>query len=416
MPFWILVAGVMALCFIAQPLDPFYTVAPAASVDSHIRAMREGNPARQVSLVLVGAWSAAWILVHRTRLRPGGWLAALALLFLFIAVASIGWAEEPLLSSKRTAALLVFAVCCVAIAGQTGLENVASLAFWGAALAVGAGVGAELALGTFRPLDPAYRFAGMMHPNAQGLHCACLTLAGVSLSRRRRPRGGAYAVAAAIGFALLLLTKSRQSLASVLVGLTLYFVLTSARARHWLLIASTAAAIAAVPLLLVGEGAAAPLWAVLRMGRQEDVSTMVALTGRTELWQSLLHYVDQRPLLGYGYGGFWMPQRITALAQREGWELGSAHSQYFETALSVGVLGLAVYCGTGLVALWRLVSGYWRSRSDCDAFGAALLALVAVAMAADYLPLEPSLPMVACLTIVAGLAFVRRQLGTEPSH
>jgi O-antigen ligase len=408
MPFWTLVAGVMALCFFAQPLDPFYTVAPAASVDSHIRAMREGNPARQASLLLVGAWAAPWILTHRSRLKPDGWLAALALLFLFIVVASIGWAEEPLLSSKRTAALLVFAVCCVAIAGQTGPGNAASLAFWGSALAVGASVGAELALGTFQPLDPAYRFAGMMHPNSQGLHCACLTLAGVSLARRRRPRGGAYAVAAAIGLAFLLLTKSRQSLASVLVGLTLYFVLTSARARYWLLMASTAAAIVAIPLILVGESAAAPFWILLRMGRQEDVSTMVALTGRTDLWQSLLHYVDERPLLGYGYGGFWMPQRITALAQGEGWELGSAHSQYFEMALSVGVLGLAAYCGTGLVALWRLMSEYWRSRSDSDAYGAALLALVAVAMSADSLPLEPSLPMVSCLSIVAGLAFVRR--------
>ncbi|MGE5199097.1 MAG: O-antigen ligase family protein, partial [Rhodospirillaceae bacterium] len=198
---------------------------------------------------------------------------------------------------------------------------------------------------------------------------------------------------------------------SVLAGLTVYFVLTSARARYWLLIASTAAAMAAVPLILLETSATAFLWTLLRMGRQEDVSTIATLTGRTDLWQSLLHYVYERPLLGYGYGGFWTPHRLTALAQREGWELGSAHSQYFEIALSLGVLGLAVFCGTGLAALRRLLSGYWRSRSDCYAFGAALIVLVAVGMFAGYLPLEPSLPMVSCLAVVAGLAFVDGRKG-----
>ena len=415
-PFWLLVAGVMALCYGAQPLDFFYAVGPGSTVDSHIRAIQEGSLARQVSILLMGIWAAAWIVGHRSLLRLDGRVAPFALLFLLVAIASIGWADYPLLSAKRAAALLILAVGCVAIAQLLGLDHVASLTFWGSALAVGVGFGAEFALGTFTPLDPSYRFAGMMHPNVEGLYCACLTLAGVSLARRARPHGRVYAFGAAIGFALLFLTKSRVSIASGLAGLVFYFVLTSARARYWLLIASTAAAAAAVPLLFVDPGAAAPLWTLLQMGRQEDLSTIVTLTGRTELWQSLLHYVYERPLLGYGYGGFWIPQRITALTQHEGWELGSAHSQYLDIALSVGVLGLVAYCSTGLAAVWRLVSGYWRSQADCYAFGAALLVLVAVGMVAEYLPLEPSLPMVSCLTIVAGLAFVRRPMGTGLSR
>ena len=331
----------------------------------------------------MGVWAAAWIVGHRSLLHLDGLLAAFPLLFLFIAIASIGWADYPGLSARRAAALLMFAVGCVGIAQLVGLDNVASLAFWGSALAVGVGFGAELALGTLAPFDPSYRFAGMMHPNVEGLYCACLTLAGVSLAGEPG-RTAAYAFGAAIGLALLFLTKSRVSIASGLAGLVFYFVLTSARARYWLLIASTAAAVAAVPLLFVDPGAAAPLWTLLRMGRQEDVSTIVTLTGRTELWHSLLQYVYERPLLGYGYGGFWIPQRITALTQHEGWELGSAHSQYLDIALSVGVLGLVAYCSTGLAALWRLVSGYWRSQADGYAFGAALIVLMAIGMVADY--------------------------------
>jgi len=416
MPLWLFVAGVMAWCYFAQPLDLFYTIGPDITVDSHIRAIREGTLARQVSLLLMGIWAAVWIAVHRSMLHLDGRLAAFALLFLFIVAASIGWADDPLLSAKRAAALLTFAVCCVAIAQHVGLDHVASLAFWGSALAVGVSCGAELALGTFAPLDPAYRFAGIMHANLQGVYCACLTLAGVCLARRARQHAMAYAFGAGIGFAFLLLTKSRDSLVSVLVSLTFYFALTSARARYWLLIASTAGAIAAVPLLFADRGTAAPLWELLRLGRQEDVSTIMTLSGRTELWQGLLYYVYEQPLLGFGYGGFWTPQRLTALTQRAGWVFGSAHSQYLEIVLSVGVLGLAVYCGTGLTALWRLVTGYWRSRADCYAVGAALIVLVAVDMLANSVPLEPSLPIVLCVTIVAGLAVVNGQKGTAPRH
>jgi exopolysaccharide production protein ExoQ len=406
LPFWLLVGGVMALCYFAQPLNFFYTLDPGLSVDSHIRATTEGSLARQVSLLLAGVWAAVSIVVHRSQLRLDGRLAACALLFLFIVVASIGWADDPWLSARRAAALLTFAACCVGIALQVGLDRMASLVFWGSALAVGVSGGAELALGTFAPLDPAYRFAGIMHANEQGFYCGCFTLAGVSLARRARSRAGAYAVGAAIGFAFLLLTKSRVSLASVLVSLTCYYVLTSARARYWALVAATAGAIAAVPLLLVDTHGASPLLALLRLGRQEDVSTVVTLTGRTPLWQTLLQYVAERPLLGYGYGGFWTPQRLAALTQREGWVFGSAHSEYVEIALGIGVLGLAVYCATGLAALWRLVAGYWRSRAEWYAFGAALIVLVAVDMLANSVPLDPSLPMVSCLTIVAGLAVV----------
>jgi exopolysaccharide production protein ExoQ len=410
-PFWLLVAGVMAWCYFAQPLDLFYTLAPDTSVDTHLRAIREGSLARQVSLLLMGAWAAAWIVVHRSMLRLDGRLAVFALLFLFIVVASIGWADDPLLSAKRAAALLTFAVCCVAIAQHVGLDNVAALAFWGSALAVGVSLGAEVALGTFAPLEPAYRFAGVMHPNLQGVYCACLVLAGVSLARRARHHAGAYALGAGIGLAFLLLTKSRLSLGSVIASLTFYFALTSERARYWLLVASTAGAVVAVPLLLVDARTVAPLWELLRLGRQEDVSTIVTLTGRTELWRGLLRYVYEQPLLGFGYGGFWTPQRLTALTQREGWVFGSAHSEYFEIVLSVGVVGLAVYCATGLTVLWRLIHGYWRSRDDCYAFGAALIVLVAVVMLASSVPLEPSLPIVLCVTIVAGLAVVNEKTG-----
>ncbi len=411
MRFWLFLAAVMALCYFAQPLDLYHTVAPAASVDSHVRAITEGSSARQLSLLLMGIWAAGWIVARRSQLRLDGRLAAIALAFLFLVLASIGWADDPWLSAKRAAALLVFAVCCVAIAQQVGVEDSASLVFWGGTLTLALSVGAELALRTFTPLDPAYRFAGLMHANDQGIYCGCLALAGLSLARRGRPHAAAYAVAAGVGFCFLLLTKSRISLVSALAGLAFYAALTSAHARYWLLVASTVAAFAAVPVVVLGLRGAAPFWAVLRMGRPEDVSAIATLTGRTELWQVLMQHVSERPLLGYGYGGFWTPQRLTALVQHEGWALGSAHSQYFEVLLQLGVVGLTAFCATAAAAFLRLVRGYWRHHVDGHAFAAALLVLVGVDMLVESRPFDPSLPMLSCLAVVAALAVSRGAWG-----
>lgn len=410
-PFWLLVAGVAGLCYFAQPLDLFYSVAPMASVDTHVRAVEQGSVTRQLALLLAGLWAGVWLLAYRPRLRLDGRLAGLALAFLLVVAASIGWAHDPLLSAKRAGTLLVFATCCLALALQIGVARLASFVCWCGAIVVVTSVGAELALGTFSPLEPDYRFAGLMHPNEQGIYCGCLVLAGASLASRGRRGAAACGVLTGIGLLLLLLTKSRISLASTIAGLVFYAALTSARARYWLLLASTAGAIASVPLIFLGPRGLAPFLTVLGMGRPQDASMVLTLTGRTELWRVLLQYVAERPLLGYGYGGFWTPPRLVALTQHEGWALGSAHSQYIEVLLQVGVFGLAAFCAIGVVALSTLVRRHWSRGDDGFAVAAGLFVLVAVSMFVESRPLDPSLPMVTCVMIVAGLAVSRGARG-----
>jgi exopolysaccharide production protein ExoQ len=408
--FSLLVLGVSAWCYFGEPMDIFYTLGHT-SLDSYIGAIREGSLGRQVSLLLMGIWATASLLLHRFKVHLDGRVGGPALIFLFIVVASVGWSDDPFLSAKRVAALLTFAVCCIALAQRVGVDNAASLAFWVSAIVVVVGCGAEIALGTFAPFDPAYRFSGTVHPNLQGAYCACLTLAGVSLARRHHAR--AYAFGAGIGLVFLFLTKSRTCLISALASLAFYFTLTSARVRYWLLIVLTAGAVAAIPIVLLDTGATARISHVLLLGRPEDVSTVATLTGRTELWQELVPYVYERPLFGFGYGCFWTPQRLTQLTRRQGWVFGSAHSEYIEIVLSVGVLGLAAYCLTGLAVLWRLTTGYWRTGADSFAFGAAMIALTAVDMVGTAVPVSPSLPIVSCVTIVAGLALVDAQENAE---
>jgi exopolysaccharide production protein ExoQ len=58
------------------------------------------------------------------------------------------------------------------------------------------------------------------------------------------------------------------------------------------------------------------------------------LTGRTEVWASLLPVAMRRPLLGSGFGGFWTP------ATKDLFRISGAHSGYLDVLLGLGFVGL----------------------------------------------------------------------------
>ena len=55
-------------------------------------------------------------------------------------------------------------------------------------------------------------------------------------------------------------------------------------------------------------------------------------------------YVEQRPILGYGYGGFWTPSHISEISEGEKWGIPNSHSAYLDNLLMLGVVGLIVLC------------------------------------------------------------------------
>jgi exopolysaccharide production protein ExoQ len=60
----------------------------------------------------------------------------------------------------------------------------------------------------------------------------------------------------------------------------------------------------------------------------------VTLTGRTEIWAALIPYLIQNPILGGGFGGFWIPT-----IQQEV-RIGEAHNGYLDVLLELGFFGL----------------------------------------------------------------------------
>lgn len=58
------------------------------------------------------------------------------------------------------------------------------------------------------------------------------------------------------------------------------------------------------------------------------------LTGRTQVWASLLPVAMQSPLIGKGFGGFWTP------GTRDLYRISEAHSGYLELLLGLGFIGI----------------------------------------------------------------------------
>ena len=63
------------------------------------------------------------------------------------------------------------------------------------------------------------------------------------------------------------------------------------------------------------------------LGREET------LTGRADIWAYLINYAMQKPLLGYGFGGFWTDAIRDATSSH-------AHNGYLDIILNIGFAGL----------------------------------------------------------------------------
>jgi exopolysaccharide production protein ExoQ len=100
------------------------------------------------------------------------------------------------------------------------------------------------------------------------------------------------------------------------------------------------AAAAALVIALIGFGssrASAPLLGAL--GKGDD------LTGRLEIWRIVGILVAQRPVLGWGWVGYWPPwvAPFNRLVVRGGVQYLQAHSAYLDIALQLGIPGLLAF-------------------------------------------------------------------------
>jgi exopolysaccharide production protein ExoQ len=373
-----------------------------------VDSVQTGSSTREVALIVLGVAAAVSLVSYSStiRLRPDPLTSRLLLAFALWSMLSVLWADDLSLAIKR---LVPFAILCIAAFAIARMFSSRQIVHWvfvatGAFLIIA--VVAELASGAFHPWLSEYRFAGLQHPNDEGIECGLLCLAAIAMAQIDARRRRLYFAAAAAASVFLLLTRSRTSLIATVIALGAYFLCSGSRSSKRLFLFGAVASFICL-LLLLAAGLMPVVTNAFSFQRDGD-SSVDSFAGRTEIWQDVAPYILQKPLIGHGYQAFWTPAHITEISDLEQWGVPDSHSAYIDYLLSLGAVGLALYLlclGQGIRRACRIAQS---SNSREAGFMGALLVFGAVDGFFESSIGEGSLLMFLCIIALVWTAFAAR--------
>lgn len=381
-------------------------------ISEGLSAISEGSIRRRLGITGFGLLGGLLLLRRRpARVRLDPVVTGAAVLFMLWISASIVWADDVMLSLRRVVAFWLLVVGAAGVALVVSRQTLVWFIGLSGATFIVAGVGVELLLGTFQPFSPTYRFAGTLHPNAQGINCAFVVLSAVWIASTNGGRKWLFAgLLAALGCIFLVLTKSRAPFATMLGSVLVLLVLRFRPGRRMIIVAVVANAGLALVFAYLNGLIDAPLdWLLLGRGF-EDVAT---LNSRVPLWRFLGTYVAHRPVAGYGYSGFMTTEHAAEIPVLLEFGVAGAHSIYMEILLGVGVVGLALF-------LLFMVSGFVRAAGgtgarearNADSFVASIVAFELLMGIVDATLVFPSWRIVT-LILLASLCIAERSSRRE---
>lgn len=409
-----------AIFYLATPLNARFTVSDTVNAvngdtsdedraELNAEATAEGSLARQLSLVTLALFGAACLMLPaERRVRLQGLGGMLIIGFLAWTMASVGWSGEIGTTLRKQVVLMCLAIGALGVAKQFSLRQIVYFTVFAGGLLLVAGIFSELALGTFQPLDPEYRFSGLTWP-AFNAWMLSLLLLGVAVLY---PSAGRYRNAllalciAALG--AMVMTKTRASAAGLSAGLAVYAALTwpPRRALLGLLGGVTCISATVLVLSLATPNASDTLVDVVNLGRAESAE---GISGRSQLWEDLMPFIADRPLIGYGYDSFWTPSHLVQIGE-DNWGAPDAHNGYINLTLGVGLIGVAAYVLVLLSGFCRACAQSLKMRSTDYAFACGAIVVSAINTGFVSTQLAPALYTFITLTVLAHLGFI-----VEPS-
>ena len=354
-------------------------------------------------------------------LRGQGWLLAL-LAYQFV---STSWSDIPYIALRRWVREAIVVGMALVIMSEANprqaLQSVLRRAFYIL-------VPFSLMLIDYYPaLGRAYaRWSGgqmwtgvAYQKNSLGALCmvATLFLLWALYRRWREPNhaGGRYrtlADASVVLIALFILKGPESSYSATSVGslaIGIGAVLGLRLLRKWKRSVSQPALVA-ILLLSISFGASAPFMggsnvAIFSSSLGRDES----LTGRTEIWASLVPVVARDPLFGHGFASFWTDER------KELFQAPHAHNAYLDVLLDLGAVGLAFY----VAWLWSCARRFHRTLAqdfDWATLGIGLLFILALYGTTESVLEDLSAKVSAVLVLVSLVAPQTLTHSFQPGH
>lgn len=301
-----------------------------------------GNPAFQVLWIGIYSISLGFLALRTRALPTVLGFNPLILVFLLYLGTSVAWSQAPDVTLRRTVsvwgpALFAFYLIC-----RFDLPTLLRIT----SLALGlAGIG-SLFYGIAMPDQ------GIMHdesPELTGAWCGLYT--------HKNSLGQAMLGSAIINLALWRLTKDKVALAGL--GLATLLIVLS-RSTTSLILVSVAATLPFVQrfmrssakiqyvvfvLVLISISAIALIGTSAENVVVELTGKDLTFSGRVDLWDLVLSKIAEKPLLGYGYGAFWLNEVGESGKINAALDLmyDTAHNGYLDLMLDLGVVGLILF-------------------------------------------------------------------------
>lgn len=373
-PLWLLYVVLAMLFLLAEhdltrsQLDSF-----ALSISEEGENIAEGDGLRKLSMLLLAVVGMGLFLRPGGQtLQPGSGLTLVAFLYLGWCVLSVLWSDDPALAVRRLGVLACWVAAGLGICRQASARQLAWMALIVIGIHIGVGLCAEIVLRTFHPFSGDYRFAGTVHPNSQGYQCAVVCLAAFCLLPGATRYRWQLRLLLAASIILLLLTRSRSSLAALVAALGACAVLRQSGWGRSLAVIGLvwSVSMAGLALVFFEDTLVEPLVSGLLLGREDQA---LSLTGRVPLWSYLLRYVWQRPWTGYGYESFWSAERMQSISAEFEWTIPNAHNGYLDAVLSLGLVGATLL---GCCLFGALLAARSRFRAYRDAGHELMFALL----------------------------------------
>jgi exopolysaccharide production protein ExoQ len=168
---------------------------------------------------------------------------------------------------------------------------------------------------------------------------------------------------------LLIGSHSATSLAVLMVGMGTFFALV--QFREYLKTASAMIEVSVVVLIVVVSMAYLIFGDLVFSAAVGTLGRDMTFTGRTEIWKLLIPIAKNHPVLGMGYGSFWIHPQLPWPGLNEG------HNGYLDVALELGGVGL-VLLGAFFIWFYRSARQALSQSFDWAAFNICFLLMAVI--------------------------------------
>ena len=407
---WHIFLFLFAVFWFATPYDFSYsknmkTILETMDTGMIIDSVEKGSIGRRIALLSLLCFSVICLFRRGLHgLRSIGLMGYLILFYASWATLSIFWTDLPLLTARRLMVFWILIISAFSMAARLSLKDIAVLTFFISTITLLISIGAELALGVFHPFADGYRFAGVMHPVNQGWNCGLLAISALFLTRFAHGYRSIFRCVFLIAVIFLIFTRSRMPLASVIIALALYWLLSSSGSKIMAWVCGLIVLVCLV-YFAFGDELIKHADVFISLGRgSEGLEGVKTLNGRTPLWRECIHYVADRPLCGLGYRIFLSQASLTKVSAAINWIPSDAHSGFIENLVGLGIIGMMLFAGI-------LICGFQRAFSLFGSSSDYLLVITVLTWLCTNLMLEsiikgPVFPAFLSMIFLARLGFV----------